>query len=294
MPATTGELIDLLDLETLEPTLFRGPQPKTQWQRTFGGQVMAQALVAGCRTVEDRKVHSLHAIFLHEGRNDAPIIYDVQRLRDGRNFSTRRVEGRQHGRVIFTSDLSFKVPEHGLDHSDRPPSPLPDPEDCPSLGEALEAIMGRPQPAIQEWEALDVRFAGDAHELTNPNHATHMRLWVRTTGPLPDDAVVHRAVLAYLSDISLMAVSLMPHIRTLPEGMIVNPASIDHAMWFHRRAAADEWMLYDQVSPNASGSLGFSMGRLMQGRTLIASCAQEGVIRVVDPRSDGRPRPFAF
>ncbi len=281
MPATTSELLDLLDLEVLEPNLFRGAQPDTRWQRTFGGQVLAQALVAGCRTVEDRKIHSLHALFLHGGRNDAPIIYDVMRLRDGRHLSTRRVDARQHGRVIFTSELSFKTSEDGLDHSDRVPSGIPDPDECPTLGEAMTTIMGRPMPSVSEWDALDVRFAGDGSAYRHPNHATHMRLWVRTNASLPDDAVTHRAILAYLSDMSLMVASIVPHLGALPQGAVVNPASIDHAMWFHRKAFADQWMLYDQVSPSASGSLGFSVGRLMQDGRLIATCAQEGVIRVV-------------
>ena len=269
MPSTTAELLDLLDLEDLDLDLFRGRQPHTTWQRTFGGQVLAQALVAGVRTTPERTAHSMHALFLHAGRTDLPMIFDVERIRDGRTFSTRRVNARQHGRMIFTAELSFKNREDGPDH-------------CPTLTQALEQMFGRPMPTVKEWDALDVRLASDGSQLVDPNHVTHLSLWVRTTASLPDDCVVQRAILAYISDISLMAGAVMPHLGSVPPGMVVNPASLDHAMWFHRTAEADRWMLYDQVSPNASGLLGFSMGRPMQDGKLIASCCQEGVMRLMD------------
>ena len=277
VPSTTAELLDLLDLEDLDLDLFRGKQPRTTWQRTFGGQVLAQALVAGARTVPERTAHSMHALFLHAGRTDLPMIFDVERIRDGRTFSTRRVNARQHGRTIFTAELSFKNRENGPEHSDPMPDYLPGPEKCPTLAQALEQMFGRSMPTVKEWDALDV-----GSTLVDPNHVTHLSLWVRTTASLPDDRVVQRAILAYISDISLMAGAVMPHLGSIPPGMIVNPASLDHAMWFHRTARADEWMLYDQVSPSASGLLGFSMGRLMQDGQLIASCCQEGVMKLVD------------
>ncbi|MDU6252197.1 MAG: thioesterase family protein, partial [Cutibacterium avidum] len=251
MPSTTAELLDLLDLEDLDLDLFRGKQPRTTWQRTFGGQVLAQALVAGARTVPERTAHSMHALFLHAGRTDLPMIFDVERIRDGRTFSTRRVNARQHGRTIFTAELSFKNRENGPEHSDPMPDYLPGPEKCPTLAQALEQMFGRSMPTVKEWDALDVRLAGDGSNLVDPNHVTHLSLWVRTTASLPDDRVVQRAILAYISDISLMAGAVMPHLGSIPPGMIVNPASLDHAMWFHRTARADEWMLYDQVSPSA-------------------------------------------
>ena len=253
VPSTTAELLDLLDLEDLDLDLFRGKQPRTTWQRTFGGQVLAQALVAGARTVPERTAHSMHALFLHAGRTDLPMIFDVERIRDGRTFSTRRVNARQHGRTIFTAELSFKNRENGPEHSDPMPDYLPGPEKCPTLAQALEQRFGRSMPTVKEWDALDVRLASDGSNLV-----------------------------AYISDISLMAGAVMPHLGSIPPGMIVNPASLDHAMWFHRTAKADEWMLYDQVSPSASGLLGFSMGRLMQDGKLIASCCQEGVMKLVD------------
>ncbi|ERS24215.1 acyl-CoA thioesterase II [Propionibacterium sp. KPL2005] len=244
--------------------------------------MLAQALVAGARTVPERTAHSMHALFLHAGRTDLPMIFDVERIRDGRTFSTRRVNARQHGRTIFTAELSFKNRENGPEHSDPMPDYLPGPEKCPTLAQALEQMFGRSMPTVKEWDALDVRLAGDGSNLVDPNHVTHLSLWVRTTASLPDDRVVQRAILAYISDISLMAGAVMPHLGSIPPGMIVNPASLDHAMWFHRTAKADEWMLYDQVSPSASGLLGFSMGRLMQDGQLIASCCQEGVMKLVD------------
>lgn len=244
--------------------------------------MLSQALVAAARTVDERTAHSMHASFLHAGRNDIPMIFDVERMRDGRSFSTRRVNARQHGRTIFTATVSFKVPEEGPEHSDRMPDGLPGPDACPTLGQALESMFGRSMPSVKEWEALDVRLAGDGSHLRHPNHASHLRLWVRTTAALPDDRIIQRAVLAYISDISLMAGAAMPHLGSVPRGKIVNPASLDHAMWFHRKAHADQWMLYDQVSPSASGLLGFSMGRLMQDGKLIATCCQEGVMKLVD------------
>ncbi|MSS45620.1 acyl-CoA thioesterase II [Cutibacterium sp. WCA-380-WT-3A] len=284
MPSTTAELLDLLDLEDLDLDLFRGRQPHTTWQRTFGGQVLAQALVASARTTPERTAHSMHALFLHAGRTDLPMIFDVERIRDGRTFSTRRVNARQYGRTIFTAEVSFKNREDGPEHSDPMPDYLPGPENCPTLAQALEQMLGRPTPTVKEWDALDVRLASSGPQRPDPNHATHLSLWVRTTASLPDDRVVQRAILAYISDISLMAGAVMPHLGSVPPGMVVNPASLDHAMWFHRTAEADRWMLYDQVSPSASGLLGFSMGRLMQDGKLIASCCQEGVMRLVDAK----------
>jgi acyl-CoA thioesterase-2 len=283
VPVSTRELLNLLDLEVLDQDLFRGSQPKTTWQRTFGGQVLAQSLVAGSRTVEGRRrLHSLHATFLRAGSNDAPLIYDVERMRDGRTFSTRLVRARQHGRVIFTANLSFKSPEEGLDHFDPMPRDLPHPESCPPLTDALERMVGTSLPSIWRADALDVRYIGQDETTGHASHATHMRLWVRTTGTLPMDPVVHQAILAYLSDISLLAVAVMPHSQALRSGRSIAPASVDHGMWFHRPARADEWLFYDEVSPSASDALGFSMGRLMQGGKLVASCSQEGLLRLID------------
>lgn len=284
MPATTAELVSLLDLEEIEVGLFRGRHPVTMLQRTFGGQVLAQALTAAYRTVPDeRTCHSLNAYFLRPGRNDQPIIYDVEATRDGATFSNRRVSARQDRQVIFTLSASFHAREDGLSHSDPVPTNQPGPDDCPRLSEMMDQRFGISSQLWHEWEALDVRFAGDS--ITDPSlggerHRASMRVWVKTAETLPDDHRLHQAIAAYLSDITLLGVSTVPHpvVFLSPQ---VQAASIDHAMWFHRPLRADQWLLYDQVSPSASHALGFSMGRLMQDDVLVASCAQEGLVRVV-------------
>ncbi|MGO4955693.1 acyl-CoA thioesterase [Luteococcus sp. Sow4_B9] len=286
MPQTTEELVHLLDLEEIEIGLYRGAQPQTQLQRTYGGQVLAQSLMAAYGTVgDDRMCHSLHAYFLRGGKPDKPIIYDVESVRDGESFTSRRVVARQGGRPIFTMNANFHIEEGGLDHSDPMPRGVPDPEQCPSLMQLMQERLGVSARHFAEWDALDVRFAGDSGEsamITPGAHQAHMRVWVRTTSALPDDQRLHQAVLAYLSDITILSVSTVPHqnkVAFLSPAM--NIASLDHAMWFHRPVRADEWVLYDQVSPSASNALGFSTGRLVQGNALVASCSQEGMIRVV-------------
>ncbi|MGH8970120.1 MAG: acyl-CoA thioesterase [Actinomycetes bacterium] len=284
MPQSIDELVALLDLETIEDGLYRGRQPDTSLQRVFGGQVAGQALVAAVRTVgADLVVHSMHAYFLRPGDTAVPIVYDVERTRDGRSFSTRRVVARQHGRPIFYTSASFQAPETGLEHQDPAPA-APRPQDCPELGDVLARISGRPRAEWdREWAALDVRYAGDSRKgggLHDPAHPAMARVWLRASGRLPEDPSLHAAVLAYASDLTLLAVSLVPHGIYLGDPRL-QPASLDHAMWFHRPAAADEWLLYDQVSPSASGGRGLSTGRVFtaDGR-LVASVVQEGLVRV--------------
>jgi acyl-CoA thioesterase-2 len=284
MPESIDELVALLDLETLEDGLYRGQQPDTSLQRVFGGQVAGQALAANIRTVEaDRIVHSLHAYFLRPGDTSVPILYDVERTRDGRSFSTRRVVARQHGRPIFYMSSSHQVHEEGLEHQDPMPEVTP-PEECPELGDVLAALTQRPRDDWdREWAALDVRYAGDSREggvLHDRDHPAIARVWLRASGRLSDDPAVHAAVLAYASDLTLLSASVVPHGVYIGDPRLV-PASLDHAMWFHRPFRADEWLLYDQVSPSASGGRGFATGRLFtqQGR-LIASVAQEGMLRL--------------
>ena len=284
MPQSVDELLALLDLETLEDCLFRGRQPDTALQRVFGGQVAAQALVAAARTTDlDRQVHSLHAYFLRPGDTRVPIVYDVERTRDGRSFSTRRVVGRQHGASIFYLSASFQVPEEGLDHQDRMPA-VAGPGDCPELGDVLSGLTGRPRDQWdREWAALDLRFAGDSRPggaLHDEDHPALARLWLRAAGALGDDPVVHAAVLTYASDLSLLSASLVPHETWLGDPRL-QPASLDHAMWFHRPLRADAWLLYDQTSPSASGARGFALGSLFaeDGR-LVATAAQEGLVRL--------------
>lgn len=283
MPQTTAELLALLQLETIEPGVYRGPHPDTKLQRLFGGQVMAQALTAAQLSApQDRLAHSLSAYFLRPGRVDLPMIFEVEALRDGRTFSARRVVARQAGKVIFTMATSLQVPEPGLDHHDRLPDHVPEPQDCPPLADVIQQRFGRRLPIFEEWDALDVRWADDStrHGSIAPdNHGAHMRVWAKTMGALPERESAHQAISAYLSDITLLGVSTLPHrVTFLSPNM--QAASIDHSMWFHRSIKADRWLLYDMISPSASGGRGFSTGRLFQDGTLVASCAQEGLIRV--------------
>jgi len=289
MPQSVTELIDLLDLEEIEVGLYRARQPRSRLQRVFGGQVLAQALVAATRTVpEDRRVHSLHAYFLVGGRTDMPIVYDVETVRDGGSFSSRRVVARQGGRVIFYLSASFHRLEDGFEHADPVPEGVPAPEDCPRLSEVLASGSGRSASFWEEeWGALDVRYVGDSRRggvPADPGHPARARIWVRTDGPLPDDARLHVAALAFISDLTLLSASTVPHDALI--GLDVQAASIDHAMWFHRPFHADQWLLYDQISPSANHALGLSTARLFQHGALVSDVAQEGLIRPISRRPD--------
>ena len=287
MPQSVTELIDLLDLEEIEVGLFRAQQPDTRLQRVFGGQVLAQALIAAARTVAvTRVLHSAHAYFLRPGRTDLPIVYDVEAVRDGGSFSSRRAVARQGGQVIFYLSASFHEVEDGFEHMDPMPSDVPPPEDCPTLGEVLAKASGRPASRWEsEWGALEVRYVGDSRpggSLVDPAHPARARVWVRTSGTLPDDRRLHHAALAYLSDLTLLSASTVPHGVLI--GISVQAASIDHAMWFNRPFRADEWLLYDQISPSAASALGLSTGRLYQDGVLVSNVAQEGLIRPLPNR----------
>jgi acyl-CoA thioesterase-2 len=280
MPASAEELVELLDLETIDLNLFRGAQPDTQLQRVFGGQVAAQALVAASRTVPDpMSVHSLHSYFLRPGDTTVPIVYDVDPLRDGKSFSTRRVLARQHGRPIYALTASFQVEEDGFEHQDTMPA-VPPAEECPDLTEMLKADRERREFWLREWSALELRHAGDSRPGgLFEKDAARIGYWVRVAQPLPDDVLVHRAALTYISDMTLIGAALVPH-DLHPGSPGVQAASLDHTVWFHRPFRADEWLLYDQVSPSAAGARGLSTGRLFaQDGRLVASVAQEGLIR---------------
>ena len=283
MPSSAEELLQLLDLETIDVNLFRGIQPDTMLQRVFGGQVAAQALVAGARTVEaPRVVHSLHSYFLRPGDPAVPIVYDVERIRDGRSFSTRRVVARQHGREIFYMTLSSQVPEDGFEHQDRMPD-VPTPQEAPELGALLRQVRGEQATAwLEEWASLELRWIGDSRQGGLPKsdeQPAQVRLWVRTNGKLDDDPVVHQAAFTYLSDLTLLGSALVPHGIHIASPRL-QPASLDHTIWFHRPFRADEWLLYDQASPSASGARGLGIGRVFrEDGTLVATVAQEGLIR---------------
>jgi acyl-CoA thioesterase II len=283
VPRSADELIALLDLETIDLNLFRGTQPDTLLQRVFGGQVAAQALVAGARTVESPLApHSLHSYFLRPGDTAVPIVYDVERIRDGRSFSTRRVVARQHGRPIYFMTLSCQLPEDGFEHQDRMPD-VPGPADSPDLGDIFRRRSPeRADEWLTEWAALELRAIGDSRPggvLPNDEHPAQSRLWIRVNGTLGDDELTHKAAFTYASDMTLLGSALVPHGIAVSSPQ-VQSASLDHTIWFHRPFRADQWLLYDQVSPSASGARGLALGRIFteDGR-LVASVAQEGLIR---------------
>jgi acyl-CoA thioesterase-2 len=274
------ELTALLDLEYLDVDLYRGKQPQSTRQRVYGGQVAAQALVAGARSVpDDFHVHSLHSYFLLPGDYQVPVIYDVERIRDGKSFATRRVMARQHGRPIYFQTLSFQRAEDGFDHQDTMPV-VKDPEDGMDLVDLMRGGGNDDADALgKEWAALDVRWLGNSrHGLEpDPEHPSRAQMWIRVQGTMGDDPLDHLAAFTYASDVSLLGASLAAH-DTNPAGLQM--ASLDHTIWFHRPFRVDDWWLYDQQSPSASGARGFSFGRVFtRDGTLVATVAQEGLIR---------------
>ena len=285
MTSAMQGLISILDLETLERNLFRGRSPQTGWQRVFGGQVIAQALVAAHRTVDaDRHVHSLHCYFMRPGDPAVPIIYEVDRIRDGKSFTTRRVVAIQHGQAIFSLSASFQIDEPGLEHQIEMPEDLPRPETLTSAKELIESFIDSvPESVRAYWERerpIEFKPVSLAHYTSREKLPPKQHIWIRTTGPVPDNRPLQAAVLAYLSDMTLLDTSLFAHGRAVfDEDLQV--ASLDHAMWFHRPNALDDWLLYTQDSPNTSGGRGFTRGSIYASDgTLVASMAQEGLIRL--------------
>jgi acyl-CoA thioesterase-2 len=283
MPSALETLLAILDLEPLEHNLFRGRSPQVGWQRVFGGQVIGQALVSAARTIDgERTVHSLHAYFMRPGDPAVPILYEVERLRDGNTFSTRRVTAIQHGQPIFTMAASFQIEEAGFEHQIPMPK-VPSPEELPSEAELKELYISRATPAVRGyWERprpIELRPVDLRHYVSRDRLDPSQFVWVRAAGALPDDRHIHRAVLAYLSDMTLLDTALFAHGRVIFD-QDLQVASLDHALWFHRPFRADEWLLYAEDSPSASGARGFTRGSLFSrdGR-LVASVAQEGLIR---------------
>jgi acyl-CoA thioesterase-2 len=277
-------LLRTLDIERLETRLFRGESPQVGWQRVFGGQVIGQALVAATRTVEqeNRFVHSLHAYFVRPGDPSVPILYDVENIRDGGSFATRRVVAIQHGKPIYFMTASFQDDEDGFEHQTAMPD-VPPPEKLIGEAELKEQFMAAAPPHIRAyWERprpIELRPVSLTHYLSSEKLDPHQNIWVRTTGPVPTDRHLQAAVLAYLSDMTLLDTSLFAHGTSVLDRSL-QVASLDHAMWFHRPPVLDDWLLYSQDSPSAFGARGMTRGAIYtRSGTLIASVAQEGLIR---------------
>jgi len=275
-------LVNLLDLETIEENTYRGRHPEEERQRTFGGQVAAQALMAAGRTVEHGRVHSLHSYFLRPGNPKMPILYEVDRIRDGRSFTTRRVVAIQQGRAIYNMQASFHTEETSLEHQFPMPK-VPGPETIAPLFERVKDEFG----PIDEWfkrqHPIDQRFIGELPWSPQRNREPRQRLWIKADGQLPDDPLLHACVVTYASDMSLFDAILAPHSVRWDDGSFMG-ASLDHCMWFHRDLRADDWLLYDTDSPIAHGGRGLARGFLFsQSGDLVVSMVQEGLTRVIDP-----------
>lgn len=277
------ELISLMDLEQLEINLFRGQSPQIGWQRVYGGQVLGQALVAAARTVEpERSAHSLHAYFLIGGDPNHPLVYDVERIRDGGSFTTRRVRAIQHGHPIFSMSVSFQKFEDGFDHHSKMPD-VPAPEELPHEQELRDRIIERLPKAMRNyWDherPIEMRPVDSSRYADRPKADPQQSIWMRANGDLPADPRLHQCILAYASDFTLLDTALIAHGKPL-FATDVQMASLDHAMWLHRPFRADEWLLYVQDSPSASGARGFCRGSVYtRDGQLIASTTQEGLIR---------------
>jgi len=274
-------LIDLLDLEQIEVNIFRGRSPEERVQRVFGGQVAGQALVAAGRTVPpDRPVHSLHAYFIRPGDPAVPIVYLVDRVRDGRSFTTRRVSAVQHGQTIFTLSASFHHPEPGPEHADPMPD-VPPPEAVERNSDRLARLLGQVPPQVRE-SPVDLRSIGpmSAEAVRDPSlRTTRNLIWLRVDGDLPDDPLLHVCLMTYASDMTLLDSVLLGHGLTWLDGR-TSGASLDHAMWFHRPFRADRWLLYAHDSPVASGARGLAHGEVFTAAgELVVSVMQEGLIR---------------
>jgi acyl-CoA thioesterase II len=286
MTAALDDLIDLLDLEAIEVNIFRGVSPDEMRQRVFGGQVAGQALVAAGRTIGDARghpgaplgVHSLHAYFLRPGDPTVPILYEVDRIRDGRSFATRRVVAIQRGRAIFNLSASFHIEEEGVSHQTPMPE-APDPESLPTFKERMAPYAEQLGDWYERPRPIDLRYVTDPKRVSpESGRPPRQQVWMRADGKLPDDPLLHACVVAYASDMTLLDSVVLPHGLSWDSGGQM--ASLDHAMWFHLPFRADEWLLYDQVSPSASGARGLAIGTIFRrDGALAVSVVQEGLIR---------------
>lgn len=294
MDPLLADLIQLLRLEQLELNLFRGESRDIGSPRVFGGQVLGQAVMAASATVSDRQIHSLHAYFLRPGDFRAPIVYDVDRARDGLSFSMRRVVAIQRGRQIFNLSASFQKPEDGLSHqvempAATPPESLQDARDvalaeADQLPDRLRRFFTAPRP-------FEFRLAEPATLAVPHGGAPRKHVWFKAIDALPDEDVLHRAMLSYVSDYHLVDTAALAHGVTLRSGN-VQMASLDHAMWFHRQVRVDDWLLYAMDSPSASGARGLARGSIFdRAGTLVASTCQEGLLRVWSDEAAGGAKP---
>jgi acyl-CoA thioesterase-2 len=271
-------LIQVLDLEQLEVNLFRGHSPQNGWTRVFGGQVVGQALVAAGRTVEGRLAHSLHCYFLLGGDPKVPIIFNVDRIRDGKSFTTRNVVAIQHGHAIFSMSVSFHNPEEGFSHRLTMPD-VPDPDQLPSEEQIRQSVPANVRGFWSLERPIEIRPVSLDRYLDPEKADAIQQLWFRTKGSMPDDKQLHQCALAYASDFTLLSAGLAQHGRRPFDGSL-QMASLDHAVWFHRDFRADEWLLYVQDSPSAEGGRHFCRGSIFsRDGVLVASVAQEGLIR---------------
>ncbi|HEY2095452.1 MAG TPA: acyl-CoA thioesterase II [Pseudonocardia sp.] len=280
--AVLDALVAGLDLERIEVNLFRGHSPPRSLPRVFGGQVAGQALVAAGRTVPvEREVHSLHAYFIRPGDPTVPIVYEVERVRDGFSFTTRRVLAIQHGEAIFSLSASFQVHQPGLEHSEEMPTGVPTPDELPDMGTRIVELGAAVGPFQQLPRPLDIRYVGDP--VWSPGFTPTrepMRVWMRADGTLPDTKLLHVCLLTYASDLTLLNSVLARHEIPVRDEEI-RRASLDHAMWFHQPFRADEWLLYECYSPVASGARGLGTGRFFtQDGRLVATTVQEGLVRI--------------
>lgn len=289
--ATPGQPLDillkLLDLERLELNLFRGVSRDIGSGRVFGGQVLAQALVAAGRTVEGRRAHSLHGYFMLAGDVHTPIVYQVDRIRDGRSFTTRRVLALQEGREIFSMLCSFHVDEAGIEHGEGLPE-VPAPETLPPELDLVRAMAERIPEHVRgvytQDRPIDFRVVDPIDPFAPDRRPPEKHMWFRADGTMPDEPVLHQAVLAYASDYGLLGTALHPHALSLMMRRL-QAASLDHAVYFHRPVRVDEWLLYSMDSPAASGARGFTRGTLRtRDGLVVASTVQEGLLRLRDPR----------
>jgi acyl-CoA thioesterase-2 len=292
MHPVLDNLIELLRLERIEDNIFRGDSRDLGSPQVFGGQVIGQALSAAQNTVEDRVAHSLHAYFLRRGDVDSPIIYEVDRSRDGGSFSNRRVVAIQHGRPILNLAASFQTPEDGLEHQAEMPD-VPGPEGLKDFTDIakdmLEHIPSKMRRFLTEKRPFEFRHVEPVNFEVPEQMPPRRHVWIRAVDTLPDNPVLHQNLLTYVSDYELLGTATLPHGLSFTRGSVIM-ASLDHALWFHSDVKVDEWLLYAMDSPNSSGARGLARGQLFtkDGR-LVASTAQEGLMRVVDP-DEWKPR----